>query len=317
MTAYIVRRLIATLVVLWGVSILIFVIIQLTPGDFARAQLGSTATAEQVQKLREALGLDEPIVVQYTIWLGNALQGDLGLSFQHKVDAFDLVVDKFKNTLILTGAALALSTFVGLVIGVVAGTRPNSLVDRFATTLGVVAASVPTFWIGIVLLLVFALNLEWLPAVGMYDVRDPGGLPDLGRHLILPTLTVAAVPAAVIARLVRSAVLEIMNLDYIRTARAKGLREGNVIGGHALRNALPGFVAIVAIQAGYLLGGSLVAEVVFSWPGMGSQLYTSVGARDIPVIMSITVLVALAFTLLNLVADVLQGVLDPRVRAGR
>ena len=150
----------------------------------------------------------------------------------------------------------------------------------------------------------------------MRDPRGAGGLGDLLRHLVLPALTAATVPAAIIARTVRSATLEIMGLDYIRTARAKGLAEGGVVAGHAMRNALPGFITIVALQAGYLLGGSLVTEIVFSWPGMGLQLYTSIGARDVPVIMAITVVVALVFTLLNLLADVLQGLVDPRVRMG-
>lgn len=314
MLRYIIRRLIATVGVLWGVSILIFAILQLTPGDAARAQLPSSAPEEEVQRLREAMGLDEPIPVQYSIWLQNVLQGDFGRSYQHRISAFGIVKDRFPNTMILAASSLVVSVTLGLVIGVIAGTRPNTLADRIAILTGIVGASLPAFWVGIMLLIVFSLRLGWFPAVGMYDVRGDGGLLDLAHHLVLPTITAAAVPAAVIARQVRSSVLEIMNLDYIRTARSKGLKEITVVIRHALRNALPTFITIVALQAGYLLGGSLITEVVFSWPGMGQQLYTSVGARDIPVIMTITILVAVIFTSLNLVADVLQAVLDPRVR---
>jgi peptide/nickel transport system permease protein len=206
------------------------------------------------------------------------------------------------------------SVVVGLTVGVVAGTRPNSMTDRSITTLGIVGGSIPTFWLGIMLLLIFSLKLGWFPAVGMRDIRGEGGSFDLLRHLVLPTAATAAVPAAIIARQVRSAVLEIINLDYIRTARAKGLAEVVVVRRHVLKNSLPGIITIVALQAGYLMGGSLISEVIFSWPGIGAQLYTSVGARDIPVIMTITIFVAATFTLINLLADLLQGVVDPRIR---
>lgn len=314
MLRYIARRLLATVAVVFGVSLLLFTIISLTPGDAARAQLPAGAPPDQYERLRKALGLDEPIPVRYGIWLGNIVSGDFGRSYQHQIPAFDIVGRKFVNTLVLASSALIVSVTLGVIAGVVAGTRPNSLTDRITTTVGIVGASIPTFWLGIVLLLVFSLKLDWFPAVGMRDIRGEGGTFDVPRHLLLPTIATAAVPAAIIARQVRSAVLEIINLDYIRTARAKGLTERTVVRRHVMKNALPGFITIVALQAGYLLGGTLITEIIFSWPGMGSQLYTSVGARDIPVIMTITILVAAVFTLLNLLADILQGVVDPRVR---
>lgn len=314
MSRFVIRRLIGAIGVLWGVSILIFGIIQFTPGDAARAQLPSSAPEEEVERLRESMGLDEPIPVQYAYWISDVLQGDFGRSYQHRISAFGIVRDRFPNTLILASSALVVSVIIGLTVGVIAGTRPNTATDRIAILTGIVGASMPAFWLGIMLLIFFSLRLGWFPAVGMYDVRDGGGLLDLLHHLVLPTITAAAVPAAVIARQVRSSVLEIMNLDYIRTARSKGLSEYTVVLGHALRNALPTFITIVALQAGYLLGGSLITEVVFSWPGMGQQLYTSVGARDIPVIMTITILIAIIFTSLNLLADLMQAVVDPRIR---
>lgn len=314
MVRFVIRRLIATVAVLFGVSLLIFSIVQITPGDAARAQLPSNAPEEQIQQIRDAMGLDSPLPVQYAIWLRNALQLDFGRSYQHRIDAFGIVQQRFRNTMILAGSSLVVSVLIGLGIGIIAGTRPNSGIDRASIIFGIVGASVPSFLLAIILMVIFSLRLGWFPAVGMYDIRGGGGLMDLARHLVLPTIATAAVPAAVIARQVRSAILEIMGLDYIRTARAKGLVERVVVMRHALKNALPTFITIVALQAGYLLGGSLITEVIFSWPGMGQQLYTSIGARDIPVIMTITILIAVSFTLLNLIADLLQGVIDPRVR---
>ncbi len=222
--------------------------------------------------------------------------------------------ERFTNTLILAGSALTVALVIGVSIGVIAGTRPNSFIDRFLTLLAVAAASVPTYWLGIVLLIIFSLKLQWFPATGMYNPRVDPTLPDLLRHLVLPTITTAAVPTAIIARMVRSSVTETMTLDHVRTARAKGLAERTVVTRHALRNALPTFVTIVALQAGYLLGGSLIAEIVLSWPGIGLQLYTAVGARDIPIIMSVTLLVAVIFVSLNFLADLIQAVADPRIR---
>jgi peptide/nickel transport system permease protein len=314
MARYIIRRLIATVAVVFGVSLLLFTIISLTPGDAARSQLPSGAPPDQYLRLRESLGLDEPMPVRYSIWIGNILQGDFGTSYQHHIPAREIVGRKFVNTLILATSALVVAVTLGALTGVIAGTRPNSLTDRITTSVGILGASIPTFWLGIMLLLLFSLKLGWFPAVGMRDVRGEGGFFDVPHHLVLPTIATAAVPAAIIARQVRSAVLEIINVDYIRTARAKGLSERAIVRGHILKNAMPGFITIVALQAGYLLGGTLVTEIIFSWPGMGQQLYTSVGARDIPVIMTIAILVAALFTLLNLVADILQGVVDPRIR---
>jgi peptide/nickel transport system permease protein len=314
MLQYIARRLLATVAVLFGVSLLLFTIIKLTPGDAARAQVPPGAPQDQYERVRRALGLDRPLPAQYGIWLGNILQGDFGRSYQHQIPALEIVGRKFVNTLILASSALVVAVTLGLIGGIIAGTRPNSLTDRMTTSVGILGASIPTFWLGIVLLLVFSLKLGWFPAVGMRDVRGEGGVFDVPRHLVLPTIAAAAVPAAIIARQVRSAVLEIINLDYVRTARAKGLAERVIVRRHVLKNALPGFITIVTLQAGYLLGGSLIIEIIFAWPGMGLQLYTSVGARDIPVIMTITILVAAVFTLLNLTADILHAVVDPRIR---
>ncbi len=219
MVAYIIRRTLASILVLFGVSILIFVLVKITPGDPARAQLPASATPDQIKALQHAMGLDRPLPGQYISWLSRALQGDLGLSYQHRVSALQLVQERFTNTLILAGSALTVALVIGVSIGVIAGTRPNSFIDRFLTLLAVAAASVPTYWLGIVLLIIFSLKLQWFPATGMYNPRVDPTLPDLLRHLVLPTITTAAVPTAIIARMVRSSVTETMTLDHVRTAR--------------------------------------------------------------------------------------------------
>ena len=207
--------------VVFGVSLLLFTIVQLTPGDAARAQIPPGAPHSEYLRMREVLGLDRPIPVQYAYWLRNVLKGDMGRSYQHDIPAFGIVQSKFKNTLILASSAMLLASVIGMTVGVVAGTRPNSLLDRSITSVGIVGGSIPTFLLGIVLLLIFSLKLGWFPAVGMRDLRGEGGRFDLLKHLVLPAIATAAVPAAIIARQVRSGVLEIINLDYVRTARAK------------------------------------------------------------------------------------------------
>ena len=209
-----------------------------------------------------------------------------------------------------------LSTALGVAAGVFAGARPNSLADRSITTLSVLAASVPQYWLGLMLIVFFALHLDWLPAGGMWDTRNPGGLRDLLTHLILPALTIAAVPTAVISRLVRSAMIEVMQQDYIRTARAKGLHERAVIRRHAARNIAPTTIGIVTLQLGYLIGGSIFVEVVFAWPGIGnSSSGRRPGSRSGgAVIQAITLITAAAFVAANFIADVAQSLLDPRVR---
>jgi len=314
MLRYVVGRLLTALPVLCGVSLVIFTVQKLLPGDAAMAILGPQATAQELTALRAELGLDQPLHVQYWRWFSKVLHGDLGRSIQLRVRITELILPKFKNTMILAAGALTICVTAGLLIGVLSGTRPNSHFDRVGIVCTIVGASMPGFWVGLVLMYIFALKCKLLPSTGMYDLRGDGGLLDLLRHLILPAITSSVVATAIISRLVRSTFLEIMQHDYIKTARAKGLSERTVIYVHALKNALPTFVNIVALQMGYLLGGSLFSEVIFSWPGMGFQLYSSIAARDIPVVQACVLLTATVFTLANLASDVIQGMVNPRIR---
>jgi peptide/nickel transport system permease protein len=313
---FILKRLAFTLPVLWGVTVVVFLLVRILPGDIANYILGSGADPAEVQALREELGLDRPWHEQYAVWIGNTATGNLGYSNQYRRPVEDVIYPKLRNTLILTFGAFVLSSVIGIGVGIVAGTRPNTMLDRCLTTISIGSASVPGYWLGLMLMFLFALKLGWLPATGMYDARDPGGIRDLLRHMILPAITVAAVPTAVISRLVRSAMIEVMHYDYIRTARAKGLLERMVILRHALPNAAPTTISIVTLQLGFLLGGSIFAEIIFAWPGMGSQLYSSIGARDAAVIQTITLMTALIFISANFLADVSHSILDPRVRLG-
>ncbi len=316
MGRFLAQRLPVTLLVLWGVSVLTFVLVATLPGDMANSLLGTAGSLNQqaLLDLREELGLDRPWYVRYVEWLGDLVRGDLGYGATYNAPVSELVWDALKNTLVLAVAAFVPSTALGVAAGVFAGTRPNSLADRSITTLSVLAASVPQYWLGLMLIVLFALHLDWLPAGGMWDTRNPGGLRDLLLHLILPALTIAAVPTAVISRLVRSAMIEVMQQDYIRTARAKGLHERAVIRRHVARNIAPMTINIVTLQIGYLIGGTIFVEVVFAWPGLGGLLLGATGSRDGAVILAITLLIAVTFVMLTFIADVAQGLLDPRVR---
>lgn len=314
MTRVIATRLLSTLAVLLGVSLIVFLLLQLVPGDPAVTILGAGATKEAVTALRAELGLDRPLPVQFLDYLGGLMRGDLGRSLTVNAPVTDIMLPRFANTLILTGAALLLCLVVAIPLGVVAAYRQYSLFDRFAMFASMAGASVPVYWFGLLLIGVFAVGLRWLPTSGMYNPRFPGGVADLLAHLVLPAIAAALVPLAVIARMTRGVMIEVLQQDYIRTLRASGLSTANVLFRHALRNALPPIVNIVGLQVGYLLGGVVFVEVVFGWPGLGQQLYISISQRDIPVVQAGVLFIALAFVLINLFADTAVGLLDPRTR---
>jgi len=314
MTRVIATRLLSTLAVLLGVSLIVFLLLQLVPGDPAVTILGAGATKEAVTALRAELGLDRPLPVQFLDYLGGLMRGDLGRSLTVNAPVTDIMLPRFANTLILTGAALLLCLVVAIPLGVVAAYRQYSLFDRFAMFASMAGASVPVYWFGLLLIGVFAVGLRWLPTSGMYNPRFPGGVADLLDHLVLPAIAAALVPLAVIARMTRGVMIEVLQQDYIRTLRASGLSTANVLWRHALRNALPPIVNIVGLQVGYLLGGVVFVEVVFGWPGLGQQLYISISQRDIPVVQAGVLFIALAFVLINLFADTAVGLLDPRTR---
>jgi peptide/nickel transport system permease protein len=314
MTGYLIKRLLGLVPVLFGISVVIFLGMKLIPGDVARALLGPTATDATLAQLQASLGLDQPIHVQYAKWLWRALQGDLGLSpIVHK-PVLDLLWPKFWNTLILAGASFLLAAALGIAVGVAAAARPRSPVDRVGMGLSLVVGNMPPFWLGLVLIWFFAIHLRWLPSLGMYSTRGDGGLGDLLFHLLLPAVTTAAAPGAIIARMTQASVREILGQDYIKVARAKGLADRIVVCAHALRVAWPPIVTIAGLQIGYLLGGAVFTEEVFGWPGLGRQLVSSVIARDVLVVQGAALFIALSFVLVNLVVDLLNLFLDPRTR---
>jgi peptide/nickel transport system permease protein len=300
--------------VLLGVSVIVFLVLHLAPGDPAEIMLGANANKEDLDRLRTQLGLDQPLHVQYLHWIGHVARGDLGRSLWMKRPVLGEVLERFKATLLLTGVALLLSTVGGIALGIASATRANSLLDRLSAVASVFGASMPVFWLGILLMVIFSLWLGWLPASGMYAPYGGGGLTDLLAHLVLPAVTLAAASVTIIARLTRATMLEMLGQDYVRTARAKGLGERPVVWRHALKNALIPIVTVVGVQAGYLLGGAVLTETVFAWPGVGTLVVQGILARDIPLVQGGVLVIALSFVLVNLAVDTLYAWLDPRIK---
>lgn len=314
MPGYAFRRLIALLPVLLGLTVIVFAIMAMIPGDPATAILGAYATPENVERLNRQLGLDEPLWRQYLIWLGNLLQGDFGRSYSLNRPVIDEVLERFSATLVLAGTALVLCTIFGLLIGIWTAARQYGLTDKILTFVVLIGISVPSFWLGLLLILFFAVKLRWLPASGMYAIYGGGDLPDLLMHLILPAATLAVVATGVIARLSRSAMLEVLRQDFIRTARAKGVSETRVLYGHAFRAALVSIIPVIGVQAGFVLGGAVYIETVFQWPGVGAMLVNAISTRDILLVQGGVIVVAASYVLFNLLADLAQSWLDPRVK---
>ncbi|QQP92181.1 ABC transporter permease [Skermanella sp. TT6] len=313
MLSYALRRLAMIVPVLFGISVIVFLIMALIPGDPALAILGSFATPENVAGLRQELGLDRSLVEQYGIWLGNLLQGDFGRSYSLNRPVLDEIADRLGPTLLLAGASLVLCTVLGLAAGVVSAVRQYGWQDKILTLLVLVGLSTPSFWLGLILVLVFSVQLGWFPVSGMYAIYGGGDLADLLHHLALPAITLAVVATGVIARLTRSTMLEVLRQDFVRTARAKGLDEGMITYKHALRNALVNIVPVIGIQTGFVLGGAVYIETVFQWPGIGRMLVTAISTRDILLVQGGVLVVAACYVLINLAADLVQHMLDPRI----
>jgi peptide/nickel transport system permease protein len=314
--AYIARRLLMMIPVLFGISVIVFLVISLIPGDPATAILGAFATPDNVARINKELGLDRPLPVQYVTWLTGVLQGDLGQSYSLSRPVADEVAERFGPTIILAGAALFLCTLFGLLGGVIAAVKQYGWQDKLITLLVLIGISTPSFFLGILLILWFSVGLGWFPTGGMYALFGTGSLAELLHHLTLPAIALAVVATGVVARLTRANMLEVLRQDYVRTARAKGLTEGSVVYRHALRNALVNIIPIIGIQAGFVLGGAVYIESVFQWPGIGRMLVTAISTRDILLVQGGVLVVAASFVLINLVTDVLQSALDPRLRSG-
>jgi len=311
---YIAKRLLAAIPVLFGLTIIVFVIMSMIPGDPATAILGSYATPENVEKLNRDLGLDKSMVEQYFIWIGNLLHGDLGRSYSLNKPVLDEVLSRFNATLILAGTALVICSILGLIAGVISAVRQFGLADKVITFVVLIGISAPSFWLGLILILLFAVKIKLFPVSGMYAIYGGGGPLDLLHHLFLPAMTLAVVATGVIARLTRTAMLEVLRQDYIRTARAKGLSERKVIYKHAFKAALVSVIPVIGIQAGFVLGGAVYIETVFQWPGIGSMLVTAISTRDLLLVQGGVLVVAAAYVLFNLAADVVQTIIDPRLR---
>ncbi|MGI9436315.1 MAG: ABC transporter permease [Geminicoccaceae bacterium] len=315
MRSYVLRRILALFPVLLGLTVIVFAIMALIPGDPATAILGSFATPENVDKLNRDLGLDRPLIQRYLIWLGNLVQGDFGRSYSLNRPVLDEVLERFSATLILSGTALVLCTIWGVLIGIWTAARQFGWTDKILTFVVLIGISIPSFWLGLLLILVFSVKLRWLPASGMYAIYGGGDFLDLMTHLVLPALTLSVVATGVIARLTRSAMLEILRLDFIRTARAKGVTERSVIYRHAFKAALVSIIPVIGVQAGFVLGGAVYIETVFQWPGIGRMLVQAISTRDILLVQGGVIVVATSYILFNLLADLAQAWLDPRIKA--
>jgi ABC-type dipeptide/oligopeptide/nickel transport system permease component len=304
MWAFLSRRLMLLGPTLVGVTLATFLMLHLTPGDPVQIMLGEFASGADVQRLRRDLGLDQPLPVQYLRFLGRIVRGDLGTSIRSHRPVADEIAERLPATVTLTASAVVLAVTAGVTLGTAAAAAGSPLVDSLVMAVALVGLSMPTFWSGLLLILVFALHLGWLP------VTEGGGL----RALVLPAVTLAAPASAVLARITRSSVLEVLRQDFIRTARAKGLGERRVVVGHVLRNALVPVLTIVGLQAGGLLAGAVIVESVFARPGLGRLAVNAILARDFPLAQGIVLVVALMYILVNLAVDLLYGLLDPRIR---
>ena len=314
MGGYILKRLVSAIPVLFGITIIVFLIMSMIPGDPATAILGSYATPENVEKLNRDLGLDKPMVQRYFIWLGNMLTGDFGRSFSLNRPVIDEVLERFSATLVLAGTAFVLCSLLGILAGVVSAARQYGFADKAITFAVLIGISIPSFFLGMMMILLFAVKLRWLPVSGMYAIYGGGDLPDLLNHLIMPAFALAVVATGVIARLSRSAMLEVLRQDFVRTARAKGVPERGVIWRHALRAAMVSIIPVLGIQAGFVLSGAVYIEIVFQWPGVGRMLVTAILQRDILLVQGGVVFVAACYVLFNIAVDVAQSLLDPRIK---
>lgn len=332
MGRYISRRLLQLIPVLLGISLLVFAFLHLIPGDPAVTMLGDRASPDAVARLRERMGLNTPLPLQYLAFLRDLISFDLGTSIFTGVPILDEIKLRWPATFELSVVSMLIALLLGIPAGVVAAVKKNSWIDNLTMSGSLLGVSMPVYWLGLLLIYLFAVNLQWLPPSGrtaisanfepitgffIFDTIIQGkfeALGDVMAHLILPAVTLSTIPLAIIARITRSAMLEVLSQDYIRTARSKGLKEFVVIGKHALKNAMLPVVTIVGLEFGTLLGGAILTETIFSWPGIGSWIYGGILQRDYPVVQGGVVFVAFVFVLINLLVDLSYALLDPRIQ---
>lgn len=305
MYRYILKRIFMLIPVLLGISLIVFSIMSLTPGDPVRLMVGDSATNEEVQKIRDEMGLNDPFFVRYFRYVKNALQGDFGESYRSKVPVYNEIFARFPNTVQLAVWGTLFSILISLPIGVISAIKQYSFVDKTSLVTALLLTSMPSFWLGLMLVLLFSLKLDLLPATGV----------DSWLHFVLPSITAAAPTVSILIRMTRSTMLEVIRQDYIRTARAKGATERIVVLRHALRNALLPIVTVIGINFGFLIGGAMIAETVFAIPGLGTLLISSVRMKDTPMVMASVLFVAILISFVNLVIDIVYGYIDPRIRS--
>ena len=305
MWKFIAKRLVAMVPVLLGVTLVIYLILNMAPGDPAKVILGEQATPEQIAELREEMGLNDPVLVQYARYIFNLVQGDMGESYNSGLKCNVEIFARFPNTLRLTICAISLAVILALPIGIVAAVKQNSIFDGISMFVALIGLSMPVFWLGLLLILFFSLRLGWFPSSGAEGWKS----------LVLPTVTLGFQQMASIARVTRSSMLEVIRADYIRTARAKGVAESKVITKHALKNALIPTVTVVGLQFGGMLGGSVMTESVYAWPGVGRLMVQSINKRDIPMVLGCVIMFSVTSSVVNLLVDVLYGFIDPRIKS--
>jgi peptide/nickel transport system permease protein len=311
-TQYLARRLVSIVPVLLGISIVVFLLVRLIPGDVVQILLGTEASPDQVETLRRVLGLDRPLPVQFADWLSHVVRGDLGASLRSARPVAPDIIARFGVTLQLTIVSMVIGIAVAIPLGVASAANQGRFADALARVIALIGLSIPGFWLGTILILFVSLQLKWLPPVGFISLLDD---PWRGAQtLLLPSIALGTALAAFVMRMVRSTLLEVLRQDFIRTARAKGLRERAILYGHALKNAFIPVLTVIGIQIGHLLGGAVIIEELFSLPGVGRFLLTGISQRDYPVVQGTVLFVALVFSLVNLLVDVVYAWLDPRIR---
>lgn len=309
--AFLYKRTIQLIPTLLIVAVIVFFITRMLPGNPAAVMLGPQASAEDIEAYSEKLGLNEPLYQQFFDYLINLVSFDFGNSLTYNRPILDLIMERFPNTIILAVSALIIALIIGVPAGIIAAKKQNTIIDYSVTTLSLIGVSMPIFWLGVMLVLYFSVNLQWLPATGMGSLDN--GFWDFISHLLLPSLALATIPTAQFARIIRSSMLETISQDYIKTARSKGLTEFKVINKHAFKNALTPLLTVIGLQFSGLLGGAVLTETIFSWPGMGLLIVDAIEKRDFIVVQSTVLFVAVIYVVINLIIDILYKVVNPKV----
>ena len=310
MWRYIYKRFLLAIPVMIGATFLVFTIMYFAPGDPARIILGSSATEEAIENLREELGVNDPFIVQYGNFMKNLVTGSLGNSYRNGQPVAQLILGRLANTVVLASVSIFFAVIIGVLVGIISALKQYSALDNITMVFTLIMTAVPTFWLGLILVILFSVHLGWLPASGMGK-----GMKDFWLSMILPTLTLGGSFSAVIARTTRSSVLEVVNQDYVTMARAKGLSEKSVVWGHIMKNAMIPIVTVIGLNFGVLLGGSVLTESIYSWPGVGRFVVESISYKDTPAVLGCVVTMAILFTLVNLGVDLLYAYLDPRIKS--